>query len=519
MIWATRASAQISVYPPVLYSGNNVLTINASKGLRSVSGYLGGRWTPLHTGLSAPYVKVTSAPMFASCAKRVNMSVYIMLTRPARLFKLRVEDCGGDIKYFDFADSEEWNVYREQFGNVMVGATACHTFRVDARGTTVTIDSVSSPSPLFQIRYPYGRPPLRVSVSGSFLYDVCFKPLKPGFTKVPIHVYLRRKYPAGGYTNFIVADTAYVNVVPRPGTSPTPPRPQPRPTPRPRPRLIAQPKPIIIERPKPRPAPRPVPRPAPPADTPRTLPPTLTVPARSVPIEPAAPIGPAPEKGGDSIPTHTEMPLTDPTAYRVITMPTARSVDSGKIFAANYDAAGWLAGYGLTDRLTVLAGGVYVPPAISYNLVLTGGARYELYREGSLRAAAGMQATYSRTDLSTIVLLSPYAVASLGDDDSRISLGLGYTWRRHTPRDSAGPFTRRAVVGGIGGDIRIGYHWKVASEAYVLEDASIQPLVTTLRYFGEHYAVDVGIGVDLAIAGSRKGHPRVAPVVSLMWVW
>jgi hypothetical protein len=156
---APARAQEISVYPPVLYSGTNVLTITAPNGLASVTGHVGGAWRSLITGLSAPYIRIISGATFVQCGTKVTFVVYIKTTRPIGLFELRVADCDGNIKYFDFSESETWNVYREDFGNVMLGANACHTFRVDANGTTVIVDSVTSPSPDFRIRYTNGRPP------------------------------------------------------------------------------------------------------------------------------------------------------------------------------------------------------------------------------------------------------------------------------------------------------------------------------------------------------------------------
>lgn len=513
------ARAQSSVSPDVLYSGMNVLTVTAPKGIRQIMGWVAGRWQTLHTGLGAPYIKITSGPVFASCAKRATLTVFIMRTQPARLFRLRVVDCEGSIRYFGFEDSEEWNVYREQFGNVTLGTTACHTFRVDTRATTVVIDSVTSPSPLFQIRFTGNRPPLRVRVGGSYLYDVCFRATKLGFTKMPIMVYLRRKYPAGGYTNFIVADTAYVNVIPAPNNRPVPITIQQPPRPKPR-VLVAQPKPVIINRPKPvlRPKP-PTPKPVLRVDTLRPPPTIAFVESRSTSIVPALADTAMPPTAGVDMPLAPIETVSDPTPHRVVLMPTARSVDSGKVFVANYEGAGWLAGYGLNDRTTVLAGFAYVPDFIQYNLVFTAGGRYEFVRDGNLRVAAGVQANYSQTKLSTIVLAAPYVVASLGDDDQRVTAGCGYTWRRHTPSDSTAPFEKTAVAAGLGGDYRFAERWKVAAEAYFLQDATYQPIVATLRYFGRSFALDAGLGFDLALSNASDGTIRVAPIVSATFVW
>ena len=498
---AMAKGQSISIYPPVLYSGLNFITIEASAGLSSVTGYMGGRWRSLLTGASAPYVKIVSGPTFVQCSRRVTMVVQLLTNRTVG-FQLRVADCRGNIKYFDFEESEDWNVYREDFGTVIQGSTACRTFAVDANNVGAYIDSVASVSPDFKIRYTSRRPPVRLD-HGSYRYDVCFTAKRTGRIKMPILVYLRRKYPAGGQNNFIVADTAYVNVIPPPviaGT--TPPR-----TPKPRPRqrvLIAQPKPIIIAPPKP-------------VDTPKVIPKVELAAIRTIPSTPLPPAIATLAPRQDLAEVLIDEEITDPTPHRVILLPTARPVDSGRVFVSNYDLAGWLAGYGLNDRTTLLVGGLYIPKFINQNVVATAGGRYEFYREGMIRAAAGAQVNYARSETSSILLLSPYAVASVGDDDQRATLAFGYTWRRHTP-DNEQPFEKQALVLSGGGDYRIGRHWKVAAEAHLLQGANYQPLGITLRYFTKNFAIDAGAGIDLGFAGEAREF-TIAPIVTATWVW
>jgi hypothetical protein len=114
--------------------------------------------------------------------------------------------------------------------------------------------------------------------------------------------------------------------------------------------------------------------------------------------------------------------LTDPTTFRVLLMPSAKSPGEGTIFLANYDIAGWVLGYGLTDRLSLLGGFMFVPGVIDYNLVASAGAKYEFLRDGYLRMAAGAQVSFSQTEISTITISSPYVVASLCNDDQRANL-------------------------------------------------------------------------------------------------
>src|SRR5205807_2518534 len=115
---------------------------------------------------------------------------------------------------------------------------------------------------------------------------------------------------------------------------------------------------------------------------------------------------------------------------------------------------------------------------------------------------------FSHTDLSSISLVSPYVVGSIGDDDHRASLTVGYSWRHHEPVDVAA-FNRQAAVVALGGDYRIGFHWKLAAEGALLEDSDLQPLIVTARYFSDSFTIDVGVGANVnpssEVTGLRVG--------------
>jgi hypothetical protein len=501
-----RMAAQVSVYPPVLYPGINVITITAESGLSNIDASIdGGRWGHLVTGYENSRLRIISAPTFVQCGKKATFMVLVKTPRVNVSIELQVRDCDGDSRGFDIDLSESWVIDRQDFGTVNTGTTDCEVFSVRSSGAlAIILDSVVSPSPRFPISYLMQRPPVRINAGASYRYNVCFSATAPGVYKMPILTYIRRKYPAGGFTNFIVADTAYVTVVGSPIIAAVPTPPKPRPT---GPRVLVAPPPQII-----------IPRPPPKPDTPRVIPPVLAARARSVPVvpEPPEPARRAASEPLPGIPIPGE--LTDPTSHRVVLMPTARSVDSGRFFLSNYELGGFLAGYGATDRLTLLGGFAYVPSFINYNLVGTLGGRYEMFREGIIRAALGAQGSYSRSDVSSIVLLSPYAVVSVGDDDRRGSVAVSYAWRHHTPLDTTViPFDRSAVVVALGGDYRIANHWKLAGELYVIGDANVQPVVLAARYFTKRFAIDGGLGLDLGM-GNGEG-VKLGPVVTATWVW
>ena len=219
-------------------------------------------------------------------------------------------------------------------------------------------------------------------------------------------------------------------------------------------------------------------------------------------------------------------PLRDPTTFRNIVMPTAESPGRGAIFYGNYMVVGSLAGYGLTDRLSLLGGGVFVPEFISKLYLGTIGGKFEFVRSGKLRGAVGAQYAFSSSEDSDISTFAPYVVGSFGDHDHRISIALGYGLKRHiTPLET---FDRNALTVAVGGNTTIARGWKLAAEWYGIESSGVSPLVVTARRFTNSFAFDFGLGFDLsegsdvlfkdAFSGEIT-KLSIAPVLSAMWVF
>ena len=219
-------------------------------------------------------------------------------------------------------------------------------------------------------------------------------------------------------------------------------------------------------------------------------------------------------------------PLVDPTTFRNIVMPTAETLPKGRAFIGNYDVIGFLAGYGITDALTVMAGGAYVPDFISVLRVGTIGVKYNAFSAGDFLATAGFQYGLSSTEESDISVAAPYLLLSYGTRSNRVTLGAGYSWKHHTI--PTGEFDRNAAVVAIGGDITLKRGWKLAAETYIIESSGLAPLAISSRWFNDHLAFDAGLAIDLSggtdvsSTGSLSGEIkdlRIAPILSLIWVF
>ena len=216
----------------------------------------------------------------------------------------------------------------------------------------------------------------------------------------------------------------------------------------------------------------------------------------------------------------------DPTAFRNVVLPTARSQEEGTWWYGNYALAGHLFGYGATDRLTVMAGGSYIPDFIARLALGTIGGKYEFVRRGDLSVAGGMQVAFSSVTDSDIRTIAPYGIASYGTDRSRVTLALGYGFKQHTIPTEV--FDRNAIVFGLGGSTEIGRGWKLNAELAAIESSGILPLLLTGRRFGESWAIDFGLGFNLAgdsdvdfdtfLSGKAESLP-IIPYLSGMWVF
>ena len=484
----------LSIYPRVLYPGVNVITITSPDGIAQVQRRLNGVWGNFLTGEETTTSRIIAGPIFSRCGATAKFMILIKSISTDVNLQLRVVDCQDNSEVAVLAMGNTWRVSREDFGTMSLGTTLCHDFEVSARipngetGRGFLVDSIYSPSRQFTIQYIQQRPPLHISPGSTYRYRVCFTPRTTGMVAMPILVYIHRDQPAGGFSNFIVADTAYIRVSPS----------------------IAKPvRPVVRIRP------RPIPIPRPPDTVPVPIADVDSVQLRSLArrseyrdtgrlVNHAFPVAVSPPA----------LSISDPTPFRLILGPTARPINAKEMFISNYDGAGWLLGVGVSERLSIIGGFVYVPPAIAYTLAINAGGRYVVYSGDFLQIAGGVHANYSRTDASSITLVSPFAVASLGDDDRKLSLTVGTSWRRHVPVGEE-PFTRVSTVIGGGGDLRVAYHWKLVGEAYYIQGSDLQPLAATVRYFTENFAVDAGMGVNV----SGNGAGQIAPIISIMASW
>ncbi len=218
-------------------------------------------------------------------------------------------------------------------------------------------------------------------------------------------------------------------------------------------------------------------------------------------------------------------PVVDPTTFRTILAPTAETLGAGDWFIGSFDLVGLLGGYGVSDDITMLAGGAFVPASISKIGLASVGGKWRALTIGPWQGGVGAQFAMSTTDESDIRVAATYGVISLGDRRNRFSVAFGYSWKRHVPVAGI-EFDRDAAVMTIGGDVMIARQWKLAAEAYYIQSSGLAPVTIATRWFNSSMAldlgfiVDLGSGADISSSGALSGeieNLRIAPLVSFIW--
>jgi hypothetical protein len=201
----------------------------------------------------------------------------------------------------------------------------------------------------------------------------------------------------------------------------------------------------------------------------------------------------------------------DPTTFRSFAIPNAIIPKEGTITFGSYMGLGLIGGYSITDNIQIIGGGVAPLPDDWFGLngSMFGGGGLGVKLGGNvtenLSIAAGVAAGMSFVDNditpdtteSVIRVAAPFVAVSYGNDNQRISTTFGYGFKRHNaiPPEGGAPveFDRDAVVLTIGGDYSFAERWKITGEVISVTTSGYVPIISTIRYFGKTWALDVGL--------------------------
>ncbi len=441
LLIVSESSAQTfprtTVYPNILYRGENVLTFSRPGGIERIE-----------IATTRYVIAERSTGFLTECPDSVSIDVTARSVTLSDQLTATVYGCDGKTETI-FVSVTPWTIKHEFSGEVPLDRDTCLALRIES-GRTMYLDSITATHPNFRVTIPSAPTADGYVVVGNvpFRYNLCYAPDELGYGTDTILIHFRRDQPNGGYTTYTIA------------------------------------KPVTW---------------------------SAVEPFRETPPEKVIPEEPRP---------------IDPTAFRNVLLPTGRSQKEGTWSYGNYGLVGHLFGYGATDRFTLMAGGSYIPDFIARLALGTIGGKYEVVRKGDLSIAGGLQVALSSVTDSDIRTIAPYGVASYGTDRSRVTIALGYGFKQHTIPTEV--FDRNAIVFGLGGSTEIGRGWKLNAELAAIESSGILPLLITGRRFGESWAIDFGLGFNLAgdadvafdsfLSGKAESLP-VIPYLSGMWIF
>jgi hypothetical protein len=186
----------------------------------------------------------------------------------------------------------------------------------------------------------------------------------------------------------------------------------------------------------------------------------------------------------------------DPNTSRLFFGPTARTLEQGSGYFADYYLFFPVVGYGVHDRV-MLSGGMSIIPGLSNQLVYVA-AKVGIVRSPTLAVAVGgFWATVPGE--SGASLGSGYGVATLGTEDHAVTFMGGY------------PFTAHDIAPEpmfmLGGETRIGSRTKLLAEFWKFPETSEVPVIFGVRWFGDRIAVDFGFVYPLG--SDTNGFPFV----------
>ncbi len=193
----------------------------------------------------------------------------------------------------------------------------------------------------------------------------------------------------------------------------------------------------------------------------------------------------------------------DPESSQDFLLPTGRSFGGGNFFLNDYMLAGLQANYGITDWISVNAGGVDIPILTPTVTSLTGGIKVTPYSSDDLNVSAGFQDIYSKV-VNTTRIAFPYVALTYGTWESEMTVLGGMSYQSGKIDSSGALYYPKNSFIGVAGDMRVGENLKVALELYFVQDFGIVPTIFSVRYFQNDLTIDVAVVFSLYKAGASN---------------
>lgn len=191
----------------------------------------------------------------------------------------------------------------------------------------------------------------------------------------------------------------------------------------------------------------------------------------------------------------------DPLSSQDFFLPTGRAFGDNNFFLNDYMVAGLQANYGLTNWISLNAGGVVIPILTPSVTALTGGIKVTPYSSDVWNLSAGFQDIYSKV-VNTTHIAFPYVAITYGTWESELTLLGGMSYQSGVIDSSGALYYPKNSFIGVAGDMRVGENLKTAIELYFIQDFGIVPTIFSVRYFQNDLTVDVAVVFSLYKAGA-----------------
>jgi hypothetical protein len=191
----------------------------------------------------------------------------------------------------------------------------------------------------------------------------------------------------------------------------------------------------------------------------------------------------------------------DPNPTRLLFGPTARSLGSGKGYAALYEIVVPFVGVGVGDAIT-LAGGVTINPG-SGRLAYIAPKATLVQTQTVDVAIGGFAGTFIGSDIDESPLFGiGYAVATVGTNERAFTIGLGQGYADGSASN---------LFALVGGELQIGNRAKLLTENYLFYVDGDTEVVFSggIRFFGDRLSADFGLFSASGLIGEDIGFPFI----------
>lgn len=200
---------RFEVYPSEVYPGENILTVTHSDGISEIR--------PMFDSLTKALTTVELLDDLSTCPDSARMRVHVGTSDRKLSMRFIATSCSKRRQVI-MMKNRYWILQEFPFPDVKVGDTVCRSFYIGLRLPEGTIDqyyidSFTTPAPNIYVD-GLGEMPAYLRNDARHSYTVCYVAKAPGMYRFPVTAWIRRFQPVDGLTNYPIADTGVVQVLP-----------------------------------------------------------------------------------------------------------------------------------------------------------------------------------------------------------------------------------------------------------------------------------------------------------------